>query len=441
MTEPTASSPPRVIIVGAGLAGLMTGILLGRAGIPFAIYERAKEVKPIGSTMAFNANILPVFEQLGLLEEAQKISLPCRGLSIYGSDRKLMGGFDLSTYEERTGYNMILFSRPIMYQLFLNQISSERLHFNKKIVSIAQDENGVRIICEDGTTAQGDILVGADGAYSRVRQSLYEELAKESLLPESDKEQLTVGHVCMVGTTRELAKDRYEALGEPYSRFERIMMQGTSHSWSAATIPGNRVAWLMTTQLKTSSNASQDKNIEWGPAANEAMINEVRDYPCPLGGTMGELIEMTPKDMISRVFLEEKLFETWAHGRTVLIGDGAINALQDAVILVNSIVDMPSASAENIKIAFQEFREERYPHVKYQMDKAKIMATIQYGQTWKDRAIRYAIFNLIPKWIQTEQYLKDANNRPQVSFLPQVPNRGTIPVLPQKIPKRLKQEQ
>lgn len=51
--------------------------------------------------MAFNANILPVFEQLGLLEDVQKISLPSRGLNIYGSDRKLMGGFDHSEYKER----------------------------------------------------------------------------------------------------------------------------------------------------------------------------------------------------------------------------------------------------------------------------------------------------------------------------------------------------
>lgn len=81
----------------------------------------------------------------------------------------------------------------------------------------------------------------------------------------------------------------------------------------------------MTTQLGANSNASEAtklKNAEWGPEANEAIIKEVNDYPCPLGGTMGELIAATPKGMISRVFLEEKLFETWGHGRTVLVGDG-----------------------------------------------------------------------------------------------------------------------
>ena len=42
---------PKVLIVGAGLAGLTLGMLLHKAGIPFAIYERAAEVKPLGKVM------------------------------------------------------------------------------------------------------------------------------------------------------------------------------------------------------------------------------------------------------------------------------------------------------------------------------------------------------------------------------------------------------
>lgn len=64
------------------------------------------------------------------------------------------------------------------------------------------------------------------------------------------------------------------------------------------------------------------RNSEWGPETNEAMLKEFQDLSCPWGGKMGEIFEDTPKELISRVFLEEKLFKTWYHGRTVLIGDG-----------------------------------------------------------------------------------------------------------------------
>lgn len=58
------------------------------------------------------------------------------------------------------------------------------------------------------------------------------------------------------------------------------------------------------------------------------MCKEVRDFPIPGGGqtgelrTMGVLIDKTPKHLISKVMLEEKVFGTWYHQRTVLLGDG-----------------------------------------------------------------------------------------------------------------------
>lgn len=55
------------------------------------------------------------------------------------------------------------------------------------------------------------------------------------------------------------------------------------------------------------------------------MCKEVRDFPVPGGNgklVLGDLIDRTPKEYISKVMLEEKLFDTWFGGRTVLLGDG-----------------------------------------------------------------------------------------------------------------------
>lgn len=77
-------------------------------------------------------------------------------------------------------------------------------------------------------------------------------------------------------------------------------------------------------QVQLSPKAAEEesfRNSEWGPEANEAIIKEVYNFNTP-HGKLGEFIDKTPKDRISRVFLEDKLFETWHHLRTVLIGDG-----------------------------------------------------------------------------------------------------------------------
>lgn len=58
------------------------------------------------------------------------------------------------------------------------------------------------------------------------------------------------------------------------------------------------------------------------------MCAEVRDFPIISGGdkitTVGDLIDLTPKDLISKVMLEEKVFETWHHKRIALMGDGKL---------------------------------------------------------------------------------------------------------------------
>jgi hypothetical protein len=62
------------------------------------------------------------------------------------------------------------------------------------------------------------------------------------------------------------------------------------------------------------------------------MIEQVRHLPIISGGdkitTVGDLIDLTPREYVSKVVYEEKLFKTWHHLRTVLIGDGSVLILR-----------------------------------------------------------------------------------------------------------------
>jgi hypothetical protein len=76
------------------------------------------------------------------------------------------------------------------------------------------------------------------------------------------------------------------------------------------------------------SRTNKEKNSEWGSHAAKQMCDETRDLRTPIksdeGGylKLGDLYDRTPQDRVSKVMLEEKVFETWYHGRTVLLGDG-----------------------------------------------------------------------------------------------------------------------
>lgn len=94
--------------------------------------------------------------------------------------------------------------------------------------------------------------------------------------------------------------------------------------WTVITIPGNRFCWSVMQQITDQAEAREQRfrNSEWGPEANEELIEAVHAFPVTFGGTLGEIIDATPKDRISKVMLEEKLFDTWYHENVVLIGDG-----------------------------------------------------------------------------------------------------------------------
>jgi 2-polyprenyl-6-methoxyphenol hydroxylase-like FAD-dependent oxidoreductase len=91
-------------------------------------------------------------------------------------------------------------------------------------------DNKVEVTCADGSKYLGDILVGADGAYSTVRQCLYRQLDTEGVLPSSDKRDLNCGFVTMVGTTDPLDHEKYPALKDEYSFFAQVI--GTNKPYS-----------------------------------------------------------------------------------------------------------------------------------------------------------------------------------------------------------------
>lgn len=86
-----------------------------------------------------------------------------------------------------------------------------------------QNKDGVMIRCSDNQTHRGDILVGADGAHSAVRQRLYKDLTEKKQLPDSDNVPLPFSCVCLVGQTEVLDPEQYPALKWERSQTNSIL--------------------------------------------------------------------------------------------------------------------------------------------------------------------------------------------------------------------------
>lgn len=117
-----------------------------------------------------------------------------------------------------------------------------------------------------------------------------------------------------------------------------------------------------------------------------------------------------------------------------------MSALQDAVILANCLYDVEDNSLPSLQAAFQSYYEQRFEMTKKLFRLTEIISKVLSGQTWTDRLLRWILMNL-PASFQQRQYIKSSGYRSQVSFLPQVPQRGTIPYWPQVPSKRYQREQ
>ncbi|KAF9127871.1 hypothetical protein BGW39_005507 [Mortierella sp. 14UC] len=424
-----ANTRPEVIIIGAGLAGLTLAMLLEKTNIPYKIFERASAVKPLGSAIFLNSTTSKVFKQCGIFEELMSVGKPVNMIQIANENREIEYIMDFGEdVEKMFGCHGYVLSRPVLYDIFLRQVPKERLHMNKKMLSMENGGNGVLVRFSDGTTAEGDILVGADGAYSAVRQNMYAKLTKLEKLPKSDGLPLPYSTTCLVGQTRPLDPEIFPNLKLDKCQFIRILGDGKPYT------------------CETRKLSDTFRTSEWGSEATEAMIKEVKDFPIISGGdkvtTIGDLIDLTPREYISKVVLEEKVFKTWHHMRTVLIGDachklnpaggsGATNAIHDAVTLANYINALPTQpSVEDVHRGFKDYKRERIRWINESNDSSSVFRTmVEKGV--KAKMVRYVSKNM-PTFMSRKMLIRMTVNQPQCSFMPLIEDQGTYKTAKQK---------
>ncbi|KAG0021542.1 hypothetical protein BGZ80_002176 [Entomortierella chlamydospora] len=327
-----------VLIVGAGLGGLTLGALLENANISYHILERATELRSLGSAIAMMGPIIPAFEQLGIYEELKKVSLPLVSLDYYDTKLNSIGSTYSRNHKMACGYDQLILARPKLYNLLHQQVPAHKISMGKKVIRTRETSGRVIVCCSDDTEYNCSILVGADGTYSVVRQS----------------------YITMVGISNPPNPEKYPELSETDRTHFRLVLGDNNDS--------ERINLQLP---EDKAKAQQFRNSEWGPESINAMLKEYEDFPCAFGGTMWDLFDATPKNLISKVFLEEKVFQTWHHGRTVLLGDachkllpgagqGAVMAMKDAVVLVNCLYNMRDKSDKSVNTAFASYDRQRF---------------------------------------------------------------------------------
>jgi 2-polyprenyl-6-methoxyphenol hydroxylase-like FAD-dependent oxidoreductase len=123
----------------------------------------------------------------------------------------------------RTGYDTLIFPRPEFYQILLKRIPAHKISFKKKITMVEEKDDKIYVHCSDNTTHEADIVIGADGAYSGVRQSIYKQMSDKGILPKADQEDFRIGNTSVVGVAKGLDPQKYPSLNDRYSHFNTVV--------------------------------------------------------------------------------------------------------------------------------------------------------------------------------------------------------------------------
>ena len=161
----------RVVVIGAGVGGLTLALLLRQRGIEADVLERSPELREVGAAVSLSANGTRVLRHLGLDGKLAAISLePAAVIHRDGRDGRVIAVTkDPGWYRDRFGAPMYSVARNALQRLLAGALGTRRLHLGSAVDALREGTGGVQVLCASGAVFDADVVVGADGVHSMIR--------------------------------------------------------------------------------------------------------------------------------------------------------------------------------------------------------------------------------------------------------------------------------
>ena len=345
-----------VLIVGGGIGGLAAAVSLQRAGFRVTVFEQAPALAEVGAGISISPNGALAIKALGLSTEFHKIARPAdyqvvrqwqTGNALATATR---GNHLMGTYGE--GYYTV--HRADLQSILARAVAAhdpEAIRLGRRFERFEQDADGVTVHFADGTSARGDLLLGADGVRSKVRSQLFgpEEvrftgfIAYRGLVPMDLVPKEAMEPPCQVWMGERLMLNRYPVSGGKLLNFVAFALrsgweeEGWSIPASKAEIREEFAGWHP--HVTKIIEAAPEANLfKWALCARSALMRWVRGRAAVLGDA--------------------------AHPLLPYLGQGAVMAIEDAVLLgraFHEAADVPEALAryEGARVGRARFVVER----------------------------------------------------------------------------------
>ena len=164
----------RIAVVGAGLGGLSAAGFLQRAGFDVTVYEQAPSFSRIGAGIILSANVMKALRRLGAEDALVEAGIkPHSYISrAWDSGEKMYEIIFDAASEQRFGGPYLNIHRGDLHAVLEQVVTPGSIIFNSRLIDLKETSQSVRLVFDNGVETEADIVIGADGIRSRVREFL-----------------------------------------------------------------------------------------------------------------------------------------------------------------------------------------------------------------------------------------------------------------------------
>lgn len=328
----------KVIIIGAGIGGLCAAIALQKLGYEVNVYEKFEEVKKLGAGILLQPNTIKALRKIGIAEEVNNKGFLLNALEVKLFNGDKMADLSVQKQIEATGEGTRSFHRAELHEVLLNLLKEGTVHLGKECQQIEQTDKGVKVLFKDLTVTEGDILVGADGIHSIVRETVT-----------SVSKIRYAGYTCW--------RSVVDVPQEVIDNLNGIVYESWGKGVRFGTVPlsNNRVYWF------ACKNASENDE-KMKEVGRKELLEIFGNFHEPIK----QVLELTQDDQILwNDIIDIKPLKRFHFGKIILLGDaahamtpnmgqGAGQSIEDAAVLMNCL-----EKEQEIQKAFEEYSTKR----------------------------------------------------------------------------------
>ncbi|MGY2288353.1 FAD-dependent monooxygenase [Pseudomonas sp. SDO528_S397] len=348
----------KAIVVGAGIGGLTAAIALQRAGWQVQVFESAPSLRDTGTGLSIMSNAMAALHSIDAHGPVQQAGQAIRQFFFKKHNGTPIASMPIHAIGEELGHPNVNIQRPLLLRALAGQLAAGTLLTGVRCTGYTQRPDGVQVTFEDGSTHTADLLIGADGLNSVIREQMLGQtpicssgyIAWLAVTPLSHA-QVTEGYVA-----------HYWGRGKRFGICD--VGDGHTYWWGTRNQADPEKAALHSSKQEVLASYSG-----WAPEVLAA-------------------IEATPDSAILKVHARDRdPVEQFCEGHVVLLGDaahpmlpslgqGAAQAIEDAVVLAEHLKRTPA-----IQQALLDYQASRHPRANEVVKAARFMSGVEQAES------------------------------------------------------------